>query len=264
MAALFSVWYWTFFAISSMVLFLIALLIWLVTFPFDPTRRVLHRFTCWWSLLYVRCLPGCRLVVEGQEKIQPGVTYVLVANHQSLTDVMALGAIACPFKWVSKKEIFRIPFIGWNGRLNQYVSVDRGNVRNVRQTLTECRAWLERGVSLMMFPEGTRSKDGSMHEFHVGSFKLAGECGCPVVPIVVDGTLPIYQGWKVMAFPGTITIRVLDPITQEEAGGKAAQLCAVVFARMQQELAAIRQGKASLASPVAEKPQDPSTESAAK
>ena len=240
MTTLFSLLYWTFFAVSAVVLFIGGMLIWLVTLPFDPTRKVLHRYTCWWSVLYVRCLPGCRVVVEGREKIAPGVAYVLVANHQSLTDVMALGALAVPFKWVSKKEVYRVPFIGWNGHLNQYIVVDRGNIRNVRQTMNECRAWLERGVSLMMFPEGTRSKDGEIHPFHNGSFKLAADCGCPVVPIVVDGTLPIYQGWSVMAFPGKVTIRVLDPVTVEEAGGKASQLCELVLARMQKELAEIR------------------------
>jgi len=262
MTALFSALYWTFFAVSSALLFVVALVIWLVTLPFDPNRRLLHRFTCWWSVLYVRCLPGCRLVVTGREHIAPGTTYVFVANHQSLTDVMALGALAVPFKWVSKKEVFRVPFIGWNGRLNQYVSVDRGNVRNVRQTLTECRAWLERGVSLLMFPEGTRSKDGEMHPFHTGSFKLAGDCGCPVVPIVVDGTFPIYQGWMVQAFPGTITIRILPPVTIDEAGGKANRLCDLVYDRMRQELAAIRGVPVPDAPPASAEPQPAPSESA--
>lgn len=250
MSALFSVLYWAFLGVSSVVLFAVALLIWLVTLPFDPTRRLLHRYTCWWSALYVRCLPGCRLVVEGREKISPGVAYVLLANHQSLTDIMALGALAVPFKWVSKKEVFRLPCIGWNMALNQYVSVDRGNVRNVRQTMNECRDWLKRGVSLLMFPEGTRSKDGEIHEFHNGSFKLAADCGCPVVPIVVDGTFPIYRGWKVLACPGTVTIRVLDPIRVEDVGGKPHALCEHVFQRMQQELAAIRGRQLAPADPL--------------
>jgi len=240
MTTAFSILYWCFFVVSSLALFVVALLLWLITLPFDPTRKLLHRYTCWWSSLYVRCLPGCRLVVEGRDKIAPGVPYVLVANHQSLTDVMALGALAVPFKWVSKKEVFRLPCIGWNMYLNRYISVDRGNMRSVRQTMAECRSWLERGVSLLMFPEGTRSRDGDMHEFHSGSFKLAAECGCPVAPIVVDGTFPIYKGWKVLAFPGTITIRVLDPVTIEGAGGTVNQFRDVVHERMQQELAALR------------------------
>lgn len=233
--------YWTFFGVSAVILFGGAVAIWLATLPFDPTRRLLHRYTCWWSTLYVRCLPGCRLVIEGREKIRPGVAYVLVANHQSLTDIMALGALNVPFKWVSKKEVFRLPCIGWNMTMNQYVRVDRGNVRSVRQTMAECRNWLRRGVSLFLFPEGTRSKTGELQPFHGAAFKLAAECACPVVPIVVDGTLPIYRGWRVEAWPGTITIRVLDPITCAEAGGQAAQLGDVVFARMRKELALVRQ-----------------------
>lgn len=237
---LYSIFYWTFLAGTSIVLYLVALLLWLVTWPFDKERKLLHRYTCWWSRLYLHCIPGCRIVVQGRDKIVPGKTYVLVANHQSMTDIMALAALAIPFKWVSKKEAFRLPFIGWNMYLNNYVSVDRGNVRNVRATLEKCRDWLKRGVSLMMFPEGTRSKTGAMGEFHHGSFKLAADCDCAVVPIVVNGTFPIYQGLKVLPFPGTITIRVLDPIAVAEVGGSANKLCDVVHARMKQELAVMR------------------------
>lgn len=246
MGKLFSIAYWTYLGVTSIVLYLIALLIWLVTMPFDPRRRWLHRYTCWWATLYLRCMPGCRIVVEGREKIAADQTYVMVANHQSMTDIMALSALAVPFKWVSKKETFSLPFIGWNMYLNDYVKVDRGNVRNVRATLEKCKDWLKRGVSLMMFPEGTRSKTGEMAEFHNGSFKLAADCSCPVLPIVVDGTFPIYRGLNVLCCPGTITIRVLDPITVAEAGGSANQLCHLVHDRMQQTLAMMR-GQASTA-----------------
>ena len=250
MTAAFSILYWTFFSLSAIVLFAVAVILWLVTLPFDRNRALLHRYTCWWGTLYVRCLPGCQIRVEGREKIVPGVAYVMVANHQSFTDIMALSALAVPFKWVSKKEAFRLPFIGWNMWLNQYVCVDRGNLRKVRETMEECKGWLKLGMSLLMFPEGTRSKDGAMHEFHNGSFKLAADCDCPVLPIVVDGTFPIYRGWKVLAFPGQITIRVLDPVTVQDAGGKVSVLCERVFERMKQELAGIR-GKLPECSPSA-------------
>jgi 1-acyl-sn-glycerol-3-phosphate acyltransferase len=241
MTTAFSLCYWAFFALSAVVLYLGAALLWLLTLPFDPTRRLLHRYTCWWSALYLRCLPGGRIVVAGREKIVPGTAYVMVANHQSLTDIMALAALAVPFKWVSKKEVFRWPCIGWNMWLNHYIAVDRGNLRSVRRTMAECRLWLGRGVSIMMFAEGTRSRTGEIQEFHSGPFKLAAESNCAVLPIVVDGTLGVYRGWTVRAFPGTITIRVLNPVTAEEAGGKAQQLGALVHERMKQELAAIRE-----------------------
>src|SRR5262245_18784361 len=119
----FSILYWAYFTLSMIVLYSIAVLLGLVTLPFDPNRTLLHRYTCWWGLLYLRCLPGCRIRVEGRDKIVPGTAYVLVANHQSLTDIMALSALAVPCKWVSKKEVLRLPCIGWNMYLNQYVSV---------------------------------------------------------------------------------------------------------------------------------------------
>src|SRR5579885_1150579 len=122
---LFSLAYWGYLAITSMVLYVGALLLCAVTAPFDRNRVILHRYTCWWARLYLRCLPGCRIRVEPNEKVAAKRAYVLVANHQSMTDIMALSAFSLPFKWVSKKEAFKLPCIGWNMYLNQYVSVDR-------------------------------------------------------------------------------------------------------------------------------------------
>jgi 1-acyl-sn-glycerol-3-phosphate acyltransferase len=224
MSRLFSLAYWLYLSITSLVLYVGALLLWAATAPFDKNRILLHRYTCWWARLYLHCLPGCRVRVEGREKIRPHQAYVLVANHQSMTDIMALSFLAVPFKWVSKKEAFRLPCIGWNMFLNQYVYVDRGNVRSVRATMETCRRWLERGVPVMIFPEGHRSPTGEMIPFHNGAFKLAASCGCPVVPIVVDGTRPIYQGLRVHPCPGKITIRVLDPVSVEATDGNADRL----------------------------------------
>lgn len=238
--AVFSCLYWLFLGVTMVPLYGIAILIWLLTKPFDPSRSLLHRYTCWWAALYLRCLPGCRIQVEGREKLQPHTPYVLVVNHQSMADIMALSALGVAFKWVSKKEAFRVPFIGWNMYLNGYVSVDRGNLRKVARTMERCRLWLKRGVPLMMFPEGHRSRTGEMQKFHNGSFKLAAESGCAVVPIVVDGTVSLFRGFRVAAFPGRIRIRVLDPVTLAEAGGKVDQFRDRVAERMQQELAALR------------------------
>src|SRR5205085_450199 len=142
---------------SAIPLFFIALSIWAVTAPFDATRTLLHRYTCWWATLYLRCLPGCRIQIEGLEKIAPNTAYVLVANHQSMADIMALSALSIRFKWISKRENFHIPFIGWNMYLNGYIKVDRGNRQSVRRTMEQCLYWLRRGVSTLWFPEGHRS-----------------------------------------------------------------------------------------------------------
>jgi 1-acyl-sn-glycerol-3-phosphate acyltransferase len=238
--ALFSICYWIFLVANCIVLFVGAFLLWAITKPFDRNLRILHYYTCWWGAFNIRTIPGCPIVIEGREKIVPGMPYVFVVNHQSMTDILALCALAVPFKWVSKKEVYRLPLIGWNMSLNGYVSVDRGNLRDVAKTMAVCRRWLERGIPLMMFPEGHRSPDGEIHKFHPGAFKLAADCKCPVLPIVVDGTWPIYRGWRVKAFPGRVTIRVLDPLTLESAGGSVTKLRDTAFERMQEDLARIR------------------------
>jgi 1-acyl-sn-glycerol-3-phosphate acyltransferase len=240
MSLLFSALYWSLFVVITVVLFLGALGIWLLTLAFDPDRRLLHRYTCWWSQLYLVCLPGCRIRVEGRQKILPNTAYVFVANHQSVTDTMVLAALAVPFKWVSKKEVLRIPCIGWNLLLNRHVIVDRGNIRSVPQTMAICRHWLERGIPLMMFPEGHRSPTGELLKFHGGAFKLAAEAGCAVVPIVVNGTHGIYRGLRVKPFPGTITIQILDPLTVADAGGRPDKLRDLVHEQMTQTLAQAR------------------------
>jgi 1-acyl-sn-glycerol-3-phosphate acyltransferase len=178
--------------------------------------------------------------MQGDDKIELGKAYILVANHQSFTDIMALSWMRATFKWVSKKEVFRLPVIGWNLYLNRYIKVDRGNVKSVAKTMDECRAWLKKGVPLMMFPEGHRYTDGEIHPFHSGSFKLAVEYGCPVIPIVIDGTGPIYHGFRVSWRPGTVRVRVLDPIAPADAGNSAVRLRDVVRGRMITALAELR------------------------
>jgi 1-acyl-sn-glycerol-3-phosphate acyltransferase len=240
MSTLLSVCYWTFVGGTAIPLYFGALLIWALTAPFDPRRSLLHRYTCWWAQLYLRCLPGCQLEVEGREKIVPHTPYVLVANHQSAADIMALSALAVPFKWISKKANFRIPFIGWNMYLNGYIKVEPGNPESVHVTMALCRRWLARGVPSLWFPEGQRSPTGELLRFHGGAFRLAAECGCAVVPIVIEGTGKMYRGWRVAVFPGRILIRVLDPVTLAEAGDTADELREHVYRRMRRVLMELR------------------------
>lgn len=241
MRLLFSAFYWAFVFATAILLFFGALLIWALTAPFDARRSLLHRYTCWWAQLYLRCLPGCRIQIEGLEKIAPQTPYVFVANHQSAADIMALSALDIPFKWISHKYNFRIPFIGWNMYLNQYLKVEPGKPRSVQRTKERCRNWLKLGVPLLWFPEGTRSFSGELLPFRGGAFRLATEYGCAVVPIVINGIVPVYQGWLVSAFPGQIQIRMLDPISAAEVGGSADQLRDHVWQRMSQVLTEMRE-----------------------
>ncbi len=180
--------FWAFLVLSSVLMFPIALAIWAVTAPFDPRLRLLHRFTCFWGSLYTWMNPAWPVELIGREKIRDGVTYVMVANHQSLLDILVLFRVFAHFKWVSKIENFRIPLIGWNMSLNRYIKLKRGDRASVVRMMQECQETLANGNSIMMFPEGTRSPDGRLRAFKTGAFELAKAAGTPILPIILEGT----------------------------------------------------------------------------
>ena len=112
---------------------------------------------------------------------------MLVSNHESLGDILALFGLYRPFKWVSKASVFKVPFLGWNMTLNGYVPLLRGDAQSVSRMLDHCDRWLSRGVPVLMFPEGTRSADGEVKAFKDGAFRMAVKQGCPVIPIAISG-----------------------------------------------------------------------------
>ncbi|MFN8641239.1 MAG: lysophospholipid acyltransferase family protein [Candidatus Binatia bacterium] len=183
--------FWVFLTVSSILLFPVALLIWAVTALVDRRLVLLHRFTCFWASLYTWLNPVWRVHVEGREKIDPAAAYVMVANHQSLLDILVLFRLFTHFKWVSKVENFKVPCIGWNMRLNRYIPLRRGDKESIEQMMSACEVALREGSSIMMFPEGTRSVDGRLKAFKHGAFTLAKRVGAPILPIVVGpGTSP--------------------------------------------------------------------------
>ena len=211
-----SLLFWAGIAVSSALLFPVAFLIWLVTLPFDPRRRVLHQFTCFWASLYTWLNPAWRVQIVGRENVRPDVAYVMVANHLSFLDILVLFRLRRHFKWVSKVEMFKIPAIGWNMWLNRYVPLKRGDKRSIQAMMQVCRERLAEGSSLMIFPEGTRSRDGKLQKFKTGAFQLALETKSPILPIVVSGTsktLPKHG--FVLRGHHEIGIRVLPEIPYE-------------------------------------------------
>ena len=214
--AILSAAFWVFLVASSVLMFPLALLIWAGTAPFDPRLVALHRFTCFWASLYTWLNPAWRVVIEGREHIAPGQTYVMVVNHQSLLDILVLFRLFTHFKWVSKIENFRMPFIGWNMSLNRYIKLRRGDRQSVIAMMRSCREALRAKNSLMFFPEGTRSRDGRLRAFKPGAFELAQGVAAPILPIILTGTgdaLP-KRGF-VLQGRHQIRIRVLDAIPPE-------------------------------------------------
>jgi 1-acyl-sn-glycerol-3-phosphate acyltransferase len=205
--------FWIFLTLTSIALFPVAVAIWAVTGPFDPRKRLLHQFTCFWASLYTWFNPAWPVTVEGREKIDRDTAYVMVANHQSLLDILVFFRLFTHFKWVSKIENFRVPCIGWNMRLNEYIPLRRGDKASIVQMLRLCRETLAAGNSIMMFPEGTRSPDGRLRSFKTGAFELARDAGRPILPIIVTGTADaLPKRGFVLRGRHPIRLRVLDAI----------------------------------------------------
>ena len=217
--------FWLFIAGSSILLFPLAVLIWAVTTPFDRRGIVLHRFTCFWASLYTWLNPAWRVHVEGREKIRRDAAYVIVANHQSLLDILVLFRLFVHFKWVSKIENFRVPFIGWNMSLNRYIKLQRGSRESVARMMVECERALTEGNSIMMFPEGTRSRDGRLQPFKPGAFALAQLTQAAILPIVVEGTArALPKRGFVLQGRHEIRVRVLDEIPYASFAGRPVEV----------------------------------------
>ena len=194
-------------------------LVLLCTWPFDPTRRAAGRFLrlCGASLAYA--FPAWRARVDGAIPPQRH-PFVAVANHQSFLDVFMLARLPWEMKWVAKESLFKLPWMGWMFRLSGDIPVRRGDHESGQAVLAAARRYLGRGMSVMFFPEGTRSRDGRLQPFKSGAFRLAIEAGVPVLPIAVQGTaegMPKGSPWVRPARPRA---RVLPLV---ETGGLAPE-----------------------------------------
>jgi len=237
MRYIYSTLLWVFLVVSCLACFPVALAIWLVTLPFDRNGVVLHLFTCFWGQLYFYCNPLWELRIEGRSKAPWRGAAVLVSNHQSLADILALCGLYRPFKWVSKASVFKVPIIGWNMVLNRYIRLVRGDRKSVLEMMEACRFWLRRGVPIMMFPEGTRSRDGKLLPFKDGAFTLAAEADCPVIPIALTGTADLLpKHGYLLGTRARCRIRVLDPIHPRDVGGDPAALRDRVRDRIAEEV----------------------------
>ncbi len=208
-----SCYFWfTLFFISA-VLFPVSITLWLTTVLFDRRRYLQHWFTCRWSDIILGINPYWKITVEGREKIDPRQVYVMVSNHQSGADILVLFKLHRHFKWVAKKGLFRIPFIGWNMWLNGYISIERSRGRSKLQMMDKAAESIRDGNSVIMFPEGTRSRDGNLQPYKTGAFRLALETRSPILPIVLKEThLAIKKGGLLIHKNDRIRLIVLDPI----------------------------------------------------
>ncbi|MBM4266859.1 MAG: 1-acyl-sn-glycerol-3-phosphate acyltransferase [Deltaproteobacteria bacterium] len=241
LATVLSSLFWVFITVSSLLLFPVAVLIWAVTVLFDRRLRALHLFTCFWASIYTWLNPIWRVTIRGRERIRRDCAYVMVANHQSLLDILVLFRLFVHYKWVSKIEIFRVPCIGWNMSMNRYIKLRRGDAASITAMMSACEKTLAEGSSVMIFPEGTRSADGRLKPFKRGAFQLAKSERVPLLPIVVEGTshaLP-KRGFTLRGHHD-IRVRILDEIPPESfANLSVEELMARTHALFASELSSV-------------------------
>lgn len=189
-----------------------------VCYPFDRRRRVVHELSRALVRLFFVVPPRWSHRIEGLEKLDRNRSYVILLNHNSMLDIPALYYLPLNFRWVSKREVWKLPFFGQMLYLHGDILIDRGRgAQAMAQLLREGRAWLDRGVSVAIFPEGTRSKDGEIHRFKSGAFQLAREAKVALLPVVIEGTRTLVRPNSFLwSWRNRITLRILDPVPAEE------------------------------------------------
>lgn len=211
--AFLSLFFWVACVTLLAVLYLVMLVLLALTFPFDPQRKLLHRQCFWWSSAIIGLNPFWKVSVKGLEHIDPKRTYVIVANHQSLADIVVLYQLRAQFKWVAKESLFSIPFLGWCLGLCKHISLKRKNQGSIRDVYREAIAYIRSGMSVLFFPEGTRSETEDMNPFQSGAFKLAISEKVPILPVAIRGTRnAIPKGDWVMKSTVFCDLTVLEPV----------------------------------------------------
>lgn len=236
-----SILYYIFTIIHTTVWCIISVIVLALTYPFDKSRRWVHEISRYMTWVFFGLPPRVRRTIDGLENIDRSKPYVIVLNHTSGVDIIAAYKIPLNFRWVSKREVFRLPFFGPMLLVHGDIPIERGNAAAaMAKVIHEGKIWLGRGASVAIFPEGTRSKDGEIHRFKAGAFSLAKEAGVEILPVVMTGTAAMFRGWR-MNWTNRIRIRVLPAVSVEEAAEMDVKgLAQEVQGRMAAALAELR------------------------
>lgn len=188
MRFLISIAIWIVGVVITAAAFLSSLIIKILPFPIPNRARLVHSQCFWWSDALIALNPFWKLRVEGLENIDPSKAYVIAANHQSFADIIIIYQTHMYFKWVAKKELLKLPFIGGLLWVNDHIMLSREELSSIKEVWSLAAEQLRKGVSMLFFPEGTRSSSDEMGEFKNGAFKLAIREGKSVLPVFIGGT----------------------------------------------------------------------------
>ena len=183
-----SLWSWFALGVIVIVWTPIVFLVWIATTPFDKGRYATGYTFRRLCVLHQWLNPLWKFKTSGQLPANKRNPYVMVSNHESFVDMLLLSHLKMEMKYLSKESFLRIPLVGWMMKMSGDVSVLRGDRSSGAAALIVCEKWLKRKMSVMIFPEGTRSSDGEMRSFKDGAFILAIRTQTPMLPVVVHGT----------------------------------------------------------------------------
>jgi len=198
----------------------------LVSSIFDPSGRIQHGCARLWARM-ILAICRVRVTVCGDPDLHDDVPYVFFVNHQSHVDIpIVLAALPVPFRFAAKKELFRIPFLGWHLRRSGHVAVDRHNPHSTVKSFRGASQKLRSGTSLVFFPEGATSLDGSIRPFKGGGFVLAEQSHADVVSVTIRGSRAVLVPRTYHVRGGPVTVTVGNPISS--AGHAVRELMTLV------------------------------------
>jgi 1-acyl-sn-glycerol-3-phosphate acyltransferase len=217
--ALRSLYIWLVIAIGTTLMYPIGLPLFLLTWPFDRTRRIGHWYAQVWGRGILKLNPMWSTEILGHP-IPQDRPMVVVANHQGMGDILLAFRLPLHFKWISKAANFYVPFMGWFMYHAGYIPLVRGRRSSIERCMTKADDYLKLGVSVLFFPEGTRSKDGEVKPFKSGAFKLAVAGGYDILPLGIVGTAEaLPKGtWRFSNERADMKIVVGEPISTKGLG----------------------------------------------
>lgn len=184
--------------------------------PFDPHGKRVYCINQLWTWLILR-MGGISLNVRGLENLESSQQYVFMVNHQSNVDIpiVVQSLIRFQLRWIAKKELLWVPFFGWAMWATRHITVDRSDPLDAIKSLERAKERLDAGISIVVFPEGTRSRDGRLLPFKKGGFLLAAKTRAKIVPVTIVGSASLLPAGAWRLRPGRIEVFVDTPIATE-------------------------------------------------
>lgn len=190
-----------------------------VVFLLRSRKSAIHGIQRSWARLLLR-ISGAKVSITGLDNIRAHQPYFIMANHQSYHDILVLLTLPVFIHWMAKKELFRIPFLGWILTWIDAISIDRGNRGKAFASVKKAATKIRHGATVLIFPEGTRSPDGRLLPFNKGGFFLAAISKVPVLPIIIAGTHKIMPKGSFRISPAVVNITIKPPVDTKSLASK--------------------------------------------